>query len=277
MPTNLIALIAQFLTPDMIARIASALGIDRTVAQKAIDAAIPALLARLAGHASKPEGARQLSNVLAQQAPDALVNLRNAIDGPQRELGESGWNLWSALFGRDTMNALSAAVGKFAGIGEGTSKSLLSVLGPVVMGVLGQQQRSAGLDASGLAALLASQKDQIGAAIPPGLTHQLGAAGLLDAVSEGARSSAAAASAAVNRIGSASESTVARAAQAATAARGSAMSQLPFWLVAIAVLAGLGWYFLRSHDSEEVAERVRQTATQPAEQARATTGLPRPT
>src|SRR5215510_3192155 len=73
MPTNLIALIAQFLTPDMIARIASALGIDRTLAQKAIDAAVPAMLARLAGHASKPEGARQLSNVLAQQAPDALV------------------------------------------------------------------------------------------------------------------------------------------------------------------------------------------------------------
>jgi len=276
MPTNLIALIAQFLTPDMIARIASALGIDRTLAQKAIDAAIPAMLARLAGHASKPEGARQLSNVLAQQGPDALVNIRNAIDRPQKDLGESGWNLWSALLGRDTMNGLSTAVGKFAGLGEGTSKSLLNVLGPVVMGVLGQQQRSAGLDASGLAGLLASQKDQIGAAIPPGLTHQLGAAGLLDAVSEGARSSAAAASAAVNRIGSASESTVARAAQAATAARGSAMSQLPFWLVAIAVLAGLGWYFLRSHDSEEVAERVRQTATQPAEQARATTGLTTP-
>lgn len=281
MPTNLIALIAQFLTPDMIARIASALGIDRTLAQKAIDAAIPALLARLTGYASKPEGARQLSNVLAQQGPDALVNIRNAIDRPQKDLGESGWNLWSALLGRDTMNGLSTAVGKFAGLGEGTSKSLLNVLGPVVMGVLGQQQRSAGLDASGLAGLLASQKDQIAAAIPPGLTHQLGAAGLLDAVSEGARSSAAAASAAANRIGSASESAVARASQAATAARGGAMSQLPYWLAAIAVLAGLGWYFVRSHDNEEVAEHVQPTATQPpatqpAGQVRATTGLTTP-
>jgi hypothetical protein len=181
MSTNLIDLIAKFLTPDMIARIASGLGIDRNLAQKAIDVAIPALLARLAAHASKPDGARQLSNVLTEQGPDALVNLRNAIDGPQRGLGERGWNLWSALLGDGSTNALSAAIGKYAGIGEGTSKSLVSVLGPVVMGVLGQQQRSAGLDASGLAALLASQKDEIAAAIPSGLAKQLCDRGLQDA------------------------------------------------------------------------------------------------
>jgi hypothetical protein len=276
MPTNLIALIAQFLTPDLVARIASGLGIDRNLAQKAIDVAIPALLARLAGHASKPEGARQLSNVLAEQGPDALVNLRNAIDGPQRGLGERGWNLWSALLGDGTTNALSAAIGKYAGIGEGTSKSLVSVLGPVVMGVLGQQQRSAGLDASGLAALLASQKDEIAAAIPLGLAKQLSGAGLLGAVNEGARTSAAAASAAANRIGGASERTIARASQAASTARSNVMSQLPFWVVALAVLAGLAWYFLRSQSGEQVAEQIRPTATPVAEQVRATTGLATP-
>jgi hypothetical protein len=273
MPTNLIALIAQFLTPDMIGRIASGLGIDRSLAQKAIDAAIPALLARLAGHASKPEGARQLSNVLAQQGPDALAKLRDAINGPQRGLGESGWDPSSALLGGGTMNRLSAVIGNFAGIGEGTSKSLLSVLGPVVMGVLGQQQRNTGLDASGLAALLASQREEIAAAIPSGLTNQLSGAGLLDAVNEGARSSAAAASATANRIGGASERTIATASQAASAARSNAMSQLPFWLVALAVLAGLAWYFLRGHGGDELAEETRATATQTVEQARATTGL----
>jgi hypothetical protein len=273
MPTNLIALIAQFLTPDMIGRIASGLGIDRSLAQKAIDAAIPALLARLAGHASKPEGARQLSNVLAQQGPDALAKLRDAINGPQRGLGESGWDPSSALLGGGTMNRLSAVIGNFAGIGEGTSKSLLSVLGPVVMGVLGQQQRNTGLDASGLAALLTSQREEIAAAIPSGLTNQLSGAGLLDAVNEGARSSAAAASATANRIGGASERTIATASQAASAARSNAMSQLPFWLVALAVLAGLAWYFLRGHGGDELAEETRATATQAVEQTRATTGL----
>ena len=76
---------------------------------------------------------------------------------------------------------------------EGTSKSMLSMLGPVVLGALGQQQRSTGLDASGLVSLLTSQKDQIAAAIPSGLAGQLSAAGLIAGATGGLRSGAAAA------------------------------------------------------------------------------------
>jgi hypothetical protein len=64
---------------------------------------------------------------------------------------------------------MAQTIGKFAGVGEGASKSMLGMLGPVVLGALGQQQRSAGLDANGLMSLLTSQKDQIAAAIPSGL------------------------------------------------------------------------------------------------------------
>ena len=46
------------------------------------------------------------------------------------------------------------------------SKSLMGLLAPVVMGVLGQQRRTSGLDATGLARLLTSQKDNIASAIP---------------------------------------------------------------------------------------------------------------
>ena len=41
MATNLVSAVMQFLTPDMIAKIASALGIDRSIAQKAIGGAVP--------------------------------------------------------------------------------------------------------------------------------------------------------------------------------------------------------------------------------------------
>ena len=47
MAINLVSLVTQFLTPEMIGRIASALGCDRTITQKAIIAAIPAILAAL--------------------------------------------------------------------------------------------------------------------------------------------------------------------------------------------------------------------------------------
>ncbi|MGA7207325.1 MAG: hypothetical protein WBX78_00235 [Pseudolabrys sp.] len=45
MATNLVSLIMKFLTPDMIGRIASTLGLDRNDASTAVSAGVPALLA----------------------------------------------------------------------------------------------------------------------------------------------------------------------------------------------------------------------------------------
>ena len=58
MATNLVSVAMQFLTPDTIAKIASALGLDRSLAQKAIGGAVPALLSMLGDVASTPNGAR---------------------------------------------------------------------------------------------------------------------------------------------------------------------------------------------------------------------------
>ena len=62
MAINLVTSIMQSLTPDMIAKIAALLGLDRGIAEKAIGAGIPAILASFANIASSPEGARQLSS-----------------------------------------------------------------------------------------------------------------------------------------------------------------------------------------------------------------------
>src|SRR5262249_33101376 len=56
------------------------------------------------------------------------------------------------------------------------------ILGPVVLGVLGKEQRDRGLDASGLANLLISQKNNVSAALPSGFSKYLSAAGIPDDV-----------------------------------------------------------------------------------------------
>jgi hypothetical protein len=265
MAANLVSVVMQFLTPDMIAKIASALGLDRAVAQKAVGGAVPALLSSLADLVSAPNGARQLSSTLAQQQPGSLESLKTLIGGSgQNALVETGSSMLSGLFGGAALDAMAQSIGKFAGVDGGSSKSLLGMLGPMVLGVLGQQQRSAGLDASGLASLLGSQKDQIAAAIPSGLADQLNAAGLLDRAAGGLRSGAAAASAAGSRIAGASERTVAGASRAAYATTSAASSQWPYWLAALVVLGGLAWYALGRQAGETVAELPRPATTQPA-------------
>ena len=264
MSANLVSVVMQFLTPDMIAKIASALGLDRIIAQKAIGGAIPALLTGLADVASTPEGARQLTNALAQQQPESLDNLKNMIgSADQNNLAETGASMLSGLFGRGPVDTMAQAIGKFAGLGGDSSKSLLGMLAPVVLGTLGQQLR-AGLDAKGLASLLASQKDQIAAAIPSGLAGQLSDAGLIDRAAGTLREGTAAASAAGSRIAGASERTVAGTGRAARAATSAASSQWPYWLAALVVLAGLGWWTLGRQRTETVAELPHPAATQPA-------------
>ena len=264
MATNLVSVVMQFLTPDMIAKIASALGLDRSVAQKAIAGAVPALLASLADLASAPNGARQLGNALAQQQAGLLESIKSSIGGSgQSTLTEAGSSLLSGLFGGGTLDTMAQSIGKFAGLDGSSSKSLLGMLAPVVLGTLGQQQRSAGLDAGGLASLLGAQKDQIAAAIPSGLADQLSAAGLIDRAAGTVRSGTAAASAAGSRIAGASERTVAGAGRAAHATTSAASSQWPYWLAGLAVLAGLAWYTLAPRTGEKVAEVPRPTTTQP--------------
>jgi Bacterial protein of unknown function (DUF937) len=170
----------------------------------------------------------------------------------QNSLAETGSNMLSGLFGGGTLDTMAQTIGRFAGIGEGASKSMLGMLGPLVLGALGQQQRSTGLDASGLASLLTSQKDQIAAAIPSGLADQLSAAGLIDRATGSARSGAAAAG---GRIAEASERTVSRAGQAASAAtRTTAASQWPYWLLAAVALGGIAWYALGRPGDDKVAQ-----------------------
>jgi hypothetical protein len=63
MATNLISLVMQFLSPDMVHRIAAALGLDRNKVQSVIYGAVPALLAAFNYTATQPGGAQQVGSM----------------------------------------------------------------------------------------------------------------------------------------------------------------------------------------------------------------------
>jgi hypothetical protein len=259
MAINLTSIVAQCLTPEVVAKIASFLGIDKNLAQKAATAAIPTILAGLSDLVGRPAGASQLSKLLSQQQGGSFTDLLRK--GDAQGMAQAGSSMLSELFGGRTVDAMAQAAGKFAGTGDSGGKSLLSALAPIVLGALGQHQRDAGLDTNGLASLLRSQKDQIVGAIPSGLADQLGAAGLIDKAEGGVRSGMAAATAAGSRIASASD----RAGAASRAA--SAAGQWPYWLAALVVAAGLAWYVMGRQGPSTVVE---QPATSRAETTQTT-------
>ena len=249
MATNLISEITKIFGPTILARTASGLGLDKPSVEMATSAAVPALLAALVSLVSKPQGPAKLSEAVAKQYPD-LSSLANVVGSSgQKDLIDQGANALNSLLGSKTVSSLSSAVGQYAGIGEVGSKSLMGLLGPVVLGVLGQQQRSSGLDSSGLARLLTSQKDTILAALPSGFSRALSGTGILDSLAG---------------------STVRSAYQTPSRSAASAWRwALP--AAALLLLGGLGWSLWSGHHAE--GPKMAVETPSPAEAFQAVHGV----
>ena len=99
MATNLVSLVMQFLTPELIGRIASALGLERTNTQSAISAAVPALLAGFSNIAAQSGGAQKLADAAKQQS-NVLGNFANMLGaGGQTSFIEKGSQMLASLLG----------------------------------------------------------------------------------------------------------------------------------------------------------------------------------
>lgn len=181
MSTNLVASAAKLLTPELLSRFASAFGIDQTMLEKAVNAGIPGLLAAFTSMVSRPGGATKLADAVARQQPGVLTNLSTAGPAGQRDIIDNGLGSLSSLFGSGTLSTLAQALSRYAGIGDAGSKGVLGLLGPLLLGVLGQQQRGgSGPDAAGLTQLLQSQSANIARALPSGFARQLSDAGIIE-------------------------------------------------------------------------------------------------
>ncbi|OCP18097.1 MULTISPECIES: DUF937 domain-containing protein [unclassified Ensifer] len=254
MASNLVSYIAQMLTPDMIARIASALGLDSGKVQSAVGAAVPAVLAGLAGIAAQPGGAQRIADTAKQQS-GSLDNLMGMLaGGDQPSLAQNGSQIISSLFGAKDGSALASAIGGVSGMDQRASGSLLATLTPLVMGGLARQS-GGDLSANGIAGLLASQKDNIAAALPSGVRDLLAGTGLLGSLGASAQAAAASASQAA-RSAAATASTVGGAGQRAAAATVPTSSRnWLYWVIAALVLAGVLFY-LFGRQSEQVAPQA---------------------
>jgi hypothetical protein len=274
MTGNLIDLLVTRLgSSGVLARIGALIGLSPEQTKAALGAAVPAILASLVGAAQTSRGRDQLAGLTRTQDPGLLDNLAGAFgDGNAPALISKGSGMLGSVLGQGKIDALSAAIGKSAGLNQSSAGSLLGALAPVVVGALGREQRAQGLDAEGLARMLSEQRGQIAAALPAGLAGSLGAAGLLEGVGDRLGQGVSAA----GQAGRATATEVARAAGAArtTAAGmarpanrgGGSMARWAVGTVAALAILWMGYHFLfRSEPMREAADKAATTATQVGE------------
>ena len=228
MAVNLVDLVMQQVGGNIPGILGSLLGESADRTQGALAGAVPAILGGLMGAASKGgDSVNQLASAIGEQDDSMLDNLAGMLGGGQhQQIADQGGSMLTSLLGDGMIGTLAGAIGKFSGLGGGSAKSLLGMLVPVVMSVLGRQQKEQGLDAGGLASMLMGQKDNIQSAMPSGMASALGGANFLDGLMGSAESTLDTATGAVGQaataVGGAAENVADAAGRAASSAAAAA-------------------------------------------------------
>jgi Bacterial protein of unknown function (DUF937) len=208
---NIVQMILNLLSSsDVVSKIASALGISQEQVSKAISAAVPTLLAALAGTASKPGGAADLANAAAKQDAGVLNNLSSLFSGGGAAAASQGSNLLGSLLGGGAAGQIGSVLSRSTGVNETAINKLLGFLAPVVLGAIKKQSK--GLDGASIANMLSEQKGNIASALPSGLGSLLSSAvpGLSSVLGDTSRAASSVAKTATAEVrGAARETTAA--------------------------------------------------------------------
>lgn len=241
MAINLVDMLSNAVTPNIISGLAGAVGENDSAVKTAVSALLPTILGGLASKASTPSGASSVFSMLTGGNIDTglLGNLGNMLgSGQTGPLAQMGTSLLSGLFGGDKIGGLGNALASVAGLRASSASSLITLVAPIAFSlikkVIGEQR----LDAGGVVSLLSAQKDNLAGKIDPRLTNALGLGSPTSMLS----SIGAQAGAGAHRVASDATATYDRAASAASTATqrsGGIARWLPWAIGAAAVLFAL--------------------------------------
>lgn len=134
-------------------------GADEGQARSALAMGLPAILGALQRNAATPDGAAALDQALERDHDGSVLDNLGAILGGARNADGAG--ILRHAFG-NRQGAVEQAVSRESGLDAAQVSKLLAMVAPLVMGQLGKQRRSGGLDAGGIGALLQRESSAVG-------------------------------------------------------------------------------------------------------------------
>ncbi len=132
-------------------------GAEKEQTATAASGIVNTLVSALARNASSQEGASALSNALDRDHDGGILNnLMGMLSGnvqPQNERAANGTGILNHILG-DRQGGVSNMVSQMSGLNNNQTSQLMTMLAPIVMGMLGKTKRENGLNEGGLASLL---------------------------------------------------------------------------------------------------------------------------
>ncbi len=144
MATNLIG---QFINKDTIAQLAKGTKADQGQVENLLNSALPVLMQNMASNASTKEGSASLAKALNQHA--AKTNTTNVTTLLKQADAADGEKILGHLLG-GSKNDVTSALAKKSGLSSKDTLSMLAILAPVLMGIVGNEKNKSSKNDDGL-------------------------------------------------------------------------------------------------------------------------------
>jgi hypothetical protein len=139
------------LSGETVSNISRRIGADPEQTKTAMDGAIPMLLAALGQEAADPERRAGLQQAIQEDHDGSVVDdLPAYLNGQISGKATNGQGIVNHVLGERQEPAAQALAGK-SGLDLSAIMSLLPLLAPIVMGMLGKKERSGGLSIDNMA------------------------------------------------------------------------------------------------------------------------------
>jgi hypothetical protein len=151
-------LIQQQLGGEAVREMSRQVGADENATRTALGAALPVLLGALSRNTSSGGGAEALLGALRRDHDGSV------LDDVAGFLGRGATPDGAAILGHvlgGRQSRVEQSIAGSTGLDAAQVAKLLAMAAPLVLGALGRQQRSAGMDASGLAGLLGGERQRL--------------------------------------------------------------------------------------------------------------------
>lgn len=169
--TNLVNLVKDQFSTAVIHKVASVLGTNGRETNAAVDAFLPSLLSGILESTPTKDKASGLLDLISSNNLGAgvLDNLGDLLGGGDKTSSflKMGTGLLSSIFGAKQSSFMDKIV-DLTGLGKSKSSTLMSILAPIALSVIGKLVKSEGFNASSLLSYLIGQRSNIAAAVPTG-------------------------------------------------------------------------------------------------------------
>ncbi len=174
MALDLLESAENYLTPELIQQASVLVNETPEKTERAVSCVVPTLLAGVLDSGASPAGIQKVMQMISEGGFEnkLIAFTSDHADSKLNGFITSGKLIMTGLFG-GRVDSITDNIARNSGIRHSSAASLMALSAPLVMGLLGREVRTNGLNGSSLMTLLMRQRESIVRNLPTGLGNLL--------------------------------------------------------------------------------------------------------